>query len=92
MWRGAGALISSSGCSAGLRDAGLVVSSLLRGDAVAQEIQLSIQYAPNPVFQSGTPDTAPAEVLLAFNESYSAIAESREAEARRFAADLGVAV
>jgi hypothetical protein len=31
---------------------------LLRGDSIAQEIQLSIQYAPNPVFlHSRTPET-----------------------------------
>jgi cyclohexyl-isocyanide hydratase len=86
-----GNLVTAAGVTAGL-DAALVVASLLRGDAIAQEIQLSIQYAPNPVFHSGTPETAPAEVLQAFNESYSAIAESRKAEARRFAAILGVAV
>jgi cyclohexyl-isocyanide hydratase len=86
-----GNLVTAAGVTAGL-DAALVVASLLRGDAIAQEIQLSIQYAPNPVFHSGEPETAPAEVLQAFNESYSAIAASREAEARRFAAILGVAV
>ena len=37
-------------------------------------------------------NTATAEVLQAFNQSYSAIAASREAEARRFAAILGIAV
>ena len=86
-----GNLVTAAGVTAGL-DAALVVASLLRGDAIAQEIQLSVQYAPNPVFHSGTPDRAPAEVLQAFNESYAAIAASREAEARRFAAILGVAV
>jgi cyclohexyl-isocyanide hydratase len=86
-----GNLVTAAGVTAGL-DAALVVASLLRGDAIAQEIQLSIQYAPNPVFHSGTPDTAPAKVLQAFNESYAAIAASREAEARRFADLLGVAV
>ena len=86
-----GNLVTAAGVTAGL-DAALVVASLLRGDPIAQEIQLSIQYAPNPVFHSGTPDTAPAEVLRAFNESYSAIAASREAEARRFAANPSVAV
>jgi cyclohexyl-isocyanide hydratase len=86
-----GNLVTAAGVTAGL-DAALVVASLLRGDAIAQEIQLSIQYAPNPVFHSGTPETAPAEVLQAFNHSYSAIAASREAEARRLAAILGVAV
>ena len=86
-----GNLVTAAGVTAGL-DAALVVASLLRGDRIAQEIQLSIQYAPNPVFHSGTPETAPAEVLQAFNQSYSAIAASREAEARRFAAILGVTV
>jgi cyclohexyl-isocyanide hydratase len=86
-----GNLVTAAGVTAGL-DAALVVASLLRGDAIAQEIQLSIQYAPNPVFHSGEPETAPAEVLQAFNENYSAVAASREAEARRFAAILGVAV
>jgi len=86
-----GHLVTAAGVTAGL-DAALVVASLLRGDAIAQEIQLSIQYAPNPVFHCGAPDTAPVEVLQAFNVSYAAIAASREAEARRFAAILGVAV
>jgi cyclohexyl-isocyanide hydratase len=86
-----GNLVTAAGVTAGL-DAALVVASLLREDAIAQQIQLSIQYAPNPVFHSGTPETAPVEVLQAFNESYSAISASREAEARRFAAILGVAV
>jgi cyclohexyl-isocyanide hydratase len=84
-------LVTAAGVTAGL-DAALVVASLLRGDAIAQEIQSSIQYAPDPAFHSGTPDAAPAEVLRAFNESYCAIAASREAEARRVAATLGVAV
>jgi len=86
-----GNLVTAAGVNSGL-DAALVVASLLRGDAMAQQIQLSIEYAPNPVFHSGTPDTAPAEVLRAFHEGYSAIAASREAEARRIAATLGVAV
>jgi len=86
-----GNLVTVAGVTAGL-DGALVVASLLRGDAVAQEIQLSIQYAPNPVFHSGEPDSAPAEVLRAFNKSCSAIAASREAEARQFASILGVAV
>jgi cyclohexyl-isocyanide hydratase len=70
----------------------LVVASLLCGDEIAQEIQLSIQYAPNPVFHSSTPEIAPAELLHAFNKSYSTVVASREAEARRFVTILGVAV
>ena len=42
-----GNIISAAGVTAGL-DAALVLVSLLRGDAAAQEIQLAIEYAPQP--------------------------------------------
>src|SRR5580658_9697812 len=57
-----GNIISAAGVTAGL-DAALALVSLLRGDAAAQEIQLAIEYAPNPIFHSGTPENAPADVL-----------------------------
>jgi cyclohexyl-isocyanide hydratase len=60
-----GNLISAAGVTAGL-DAALVLVSLLRGDAAAQEIQLAIEYAPDPVFHSGTPESAPTDVLQSF--------------------------
>jgi len=75
-----GNLISAAGVTAGL-DAALVLVSLLRGDAAAQEIQLAIEYAPNPIFQSGTPETAPFEVLESFQKTYEPIGREREAEA-----------
>jgi cyclohexyl-isocyanide hydratase len=81
-----GNLISAAGVTAGL-DAALVLVSLLRGDAAAQEIQLAIEYAPNPVFHSGTPETAPAEVLQSFQRKYEPIRTAREAEAICYAAD-----
>ena len=56
---------------------------------VAQEIQLDIEYAPDPPFHSGTPETAPPEVVQAFFARYGNVKESREAEARRFATKLG---
>jgi cyclohexyl-isocyanide hydratase len=79
-----GNIISAAGVTAGL-DAALVLISLLRGDAAAQEIQLAIEYAPNPIFQSGTPDSAPAEVLESFQEKYEPIGTARETEAIRYA-------
>jgi cyclohexyl-isocyanide hydratase len=79
-----GNLITAAGVTAGL-DAALVLVSLLRGDAAAQEIQLAIEYAPNPVFQSGTPETAPAEVLRSFQRKYEPVGTAREAEAIRYA-------
>lgn len=75
-----GNLISAAGVTAGL-DASLVLVSLLRGDAVAQEIQLAIEYAPNPIFNSGTPESASAEVLESFQKKYEKIGAAREKEA-----------
>jgi cyclohexyl-isocyanide hydratase len=84
-----GNLISTAGVTAG-PDGSLKIASILRGDLVAQEIQLDIEYAPNPPFHSGTPETAPPEVIQAFFAHYGNVKESREAEARRFAAKLGL--
>jgi len=81
-----GNLITAAGVTAGL-DAALVLVSLLRGDAAAQEIQLAIEYAPNPVFQSGTPEAAPAEVLRSFQRKYEPVGTARETEAIRYAAN-----
>jgi cyclohexyl-isocyanide hydratase len=81
-----GSIISAAGVTAGL-DAALVLVSLLRGDAAAQEIQLAIEYAPNPVFNSGSPESAPAEVLKSFQRKYHPVETVREIEAIRYAAN-----
>ena len=80
-----GNFISAAGVTAGL-DAALVLVSLLRGDAAAQEIQLAIEYAPKPIFDSGTPETAPAQVVESFQNKYEPIRTAREKEAMRYAA------
>jgi cyclohexyl-isocyanide hydratase len=80
-----GNIISAAGVTAGL-DGALALVSLLRGNAAAQEIQLAIEYAPNPVFNSGTPESAPHEVLQNFQTKYEPIGTAREAEAIRYAA------
>jgi cyclohexyl-isocyanide hydratase len=54
--------ITGGGVTAGI-DFGLYLASLLAGDDVAQRIQLVLEYAPDPPFASGTPVTAPAEVI-----------------------------
>ncbi|MCW8087397.1 DJ-1/PfpI family protein [Sabulicella glaciei] len=84
-----GTMISAAGVTAGI-DGALRVAARVRGDAAAQAIQLYMQYAPEPPFSSGTPDTAPREVLAAARTAVAAITEKREATARRIAARLGV--
>ncbi len=80
-----GHFISAAGVTAGL-DGALALVSLLRGDAAAQEIQLAIEYSPDPIFHSGTPESAPSEVLESFQKKYEPIGTAREAEAICYAA------
>jgi cyclohexyl-isocyanide hydratase len=54
--------ITGGGVTAGI-DFGLAIASELFGEAIAQGIQLGIEYNPQPPFNSGSPQTAPPEVL-----------------------------
>ena len=49
-------------------------------------------YAPEPPFDSGTPETAPAAVLDQAPQSVRAITARREETARRVAIKLDIAV
>jgi cyclohexyl-isocyanide hydratase len=49
--------ITGGGITAGI-DFGLHVAALLRGERTAQEIQLMMEYNPQPPFPSGSPFTA----------------------------------
>ncbi len=55
-------IVTAAGVSAGI-DMGLTLAARIAGDAVAQAIQLGIEYDPRPPFDSGSPDRAPAEVV-----------------------------
>ncbi len=86
-----GEMVFAAGVTAGI-DGALRVAAGLRGDAAAQTIQLQMQYAPEPPFAAGTPETAPAPIVEAARHAVHAITARREATARRVAARLGVAV
>ena len=86
-----GAMVSAAGVTAGI-DGALRVAAELRGDAVAQAIQLGMEYAPEPPFDAGTPETAPAAILAEARALVRAITARREATARHVAARLGIAV
>jgi len=49
-------------------------------------------YAPEPPFNSGTPETAPPAILKQAQQLVRGITAKREATARRAAARLGIAV
>jgi cyclohexyl-isocyanide hydratase len=85
-----GSLISAAGVTAGI-DGALLLAADLRGNAIAQLIQLQIAYAPQPPFNSGTPETAPAEILAQARRAYAPVSAARRRTAERVAARLGIA-
>jgi cyclohexyl-isocyanide hydratase len=59
-----GNTITGGGVTAGI-DFALTIAAELAGDAVAQGIQLAIEYAPDPPFSAGRPETAPDDIRIA---------------------------
>jgi len=86
-----GSYVFAAGVTAGI-DGALRLAAELRGDATAQAIQLHMAYAPEPPFNSGTPETAPPVILQHARQSMQDITTRREVTARRVAARLGVEV
>jgi len=86
-----GNMVFAAGVTAGI-DGALRVAADLRGAAAAQTIQLGMEYAPQPPFNSGTPETAPPAILEETRRSLRAITGQRTETARRVAGRLGVAL
>jgi cyclohexyl-isocyanide hydratase len=86
-----GTWVFAAGVTAGI-DGALRLAAELRGDAAAQAIQLYMVYAPEPPFDSGTPETAPSAILAEARHAVRGITAQREATARRVAERLGVVV
>jgi cyclohexyl-isocyanide hydratase len=81
--------VFAAGVTAGI-DGALRVAADLRGEKVAQLIQLGMAYAPEPPFQSGTPESAPPDVLAEAQHAGQPLATRRLETARRLAARLGI--
>ncbi len=54
--------ITGAGVTAGL-DFGLHLAAMLRNEKCAKSLQLAYEYNPQPPYQSGTPESAPPDVL-----------------------------
>jgi hypothetical protein len=63
-------------------DFALTVAAEIAGDAMAQAIQLGIEYAPAPPFAAGRPELAPATVLALVQARMDAVMPRRAAEAK----------
>ncbi|HMA89292.1 MAG TPA: DJ-1/PfpI family protein [Burkholderiales bacterium] len=73
-----GNLFTAGGVTAGI-DFGLTVVAELLGTAEAQTIQLGHEYAPEPPFDAGTPETAPPDVVAAARARLAPSRKAREA-------------
>ena len=81
--------VFAAGVTAGI-DGALRVAAELRGEKVAQRIQLGMEYAPEPPFSSGTPEEAPADVLAEARKAGTEMAAQRLETARGIAKRLGI--
>jgi cyclohexyl-isocyanide hydratase len=81
--------VFAAGVTAGI-DGALRLAAELRGAEAAQAIQLGMQYAPEPPFDSGTPRTAPPAVVARARAAGADLTARREATARAIAAELGL--
>jgi cyclohexyl-isocyanide hydratase len=84
-----GNFVSAAGVTAGI-DGALQMAAILRGQDVAEYIQLYMQYQPEPPFDAGTPDRAPKKVHEAARNAYAKLTAEREDTAKKIAAKLGV--
>ena len=82
-----GHILTGGGVTAGV-DMALTLAAELRGEAVAQRIQLTLEYAPAPPFNAGRPETAPPEVVAKLRETLAPLMAQRRAEAERAAKRL----
>lgn len=85
-----GNIITGGGVTAGI-DFALVVTAELAGETYAQAVQLGLEYAPDPPFTAGRPETAPPEVLARVEKLMSRFAPLRRQAAEAAAARLLVA-
>jgi len=72
-----GNVVTAGGVTSGI-DFGLTLVAELLGETVARTIQLSLEYAPAPPFDAGTPETAAPEITAAARARMAASRAERE--------------
>ncbi|MEA2909919.1 MAG: cyclohexyl-isocyanide hydratase [Bradyrhizobium sp.] len=83
--------ITGGGVTAGI-DFALTLVSIIVDRQTAEMIQLRLEYNPAPPFNSGSPETAPPEILALVKERIAPFRERRHEANGRAAARLGTRV
>ena len=81
--------VTGGGVTAGI-DFALTLVSIMVDRPTAEMIQLRLEYNPAPPFNSGSPDTAPPEILALMQERIAPARKRRTEAVQRAAARLGV--
>lgn len=82
-----GNIITGGGVTAGI-DFALTVLAEIAGEDTARTIQLGLEYAPSPPFDSGRPELATPEIRARYDRVMQSIMPTRLAEAKQAAAAL----
>lgn len=84
-----GNIITGGGVTAGI-DFALTVLAEIAGEDVAQAIQLGFEYAPQPPFDAGSPESASPAVLAFYKAALAPLMPKRHAQAEEAAARLAL--
>jgi transcriptional regulator GlxA family with amidase domain len=66
-----GKIVTAAGVSAGI-DMALELVALMHGEEAAKAVQLGIEYDPQPPFDAGSPDKAPAAIVELVTAAFGA--------------------
>jgi hypothetical protein len=78
--------VTSGGVTSGI-DFGLHLAAMLRGETIARQIQLQMEYNPAPPFRSGSPSTAPQDVIETVRLAAEPLQQERSTVARKWQKD-----
>ena len=83
--------VTGGGVTAGI-DFALRLTALIRGQAHAELVQLSLEYDPAPPFDAGSPERASVAVMEAYDRRMAKVAPDREDHLRALARRRGFTV
>ncbi|MEW6451704.1 MAG: DJ-1/PfpI family protein [Pseudomonadota bacterium] len=84
-----GNIVTGAGVASGI-DFALKLAAILEGEETARQIQLQIEYDPDPPFDSGSPKSARPELVAALRARLAALNEQRREVANRVGRKLGI--
>lgn len=80
--------VTGGGVTAGI-DFALTLMALIRGEAHARAVQLSLEYDPMPPFDAGSPERAGVAAVEAYEKRVAQLAPGRDEQLRALAAKRG---